>query len=86
MADDNPYYAENPEPTPYSDQAFALMKQEPWPENIALQMDALEKKATGWDLQLFGYVWESYIVSGGEFKEWEEGGVMYEEAQKVEEE
>lgn len=52
--------------TPMVDRAFALLRQQPWPEDIADQLARLEKQARGQDRELFGAVWESYIVQGGE--------------------
>ena len=51
---------------PMTDKALELLRQKPWPEDIADQLEALERKAKGEDKEKFGYVWESYTVQGGE--------------------
>lgn len=48
------------------DKALKLVNTQPWPEDIAEQLEALETQATGEEKELFGDVWESYIVLGGE--------------------
>lgn len=51
---------------PMTDKAFELLRQKPWPDDIGDQLEALERKAKGDDKETFGYVWETYIVQGGE--------------------
>ena len=48
------------------ERAFNLLAAKPWPKDIGDQLERLEKKARGQDKELFGHVWESYIVQGGE--------------------
>lgn len=52
--------------TPYTDKALALVGEQPWPDDIAEQLEALEEKAAGLDLERFAYVWEAFIAAGGE--------------------
>ncbi|KEQ19177.1 hypothetical protein [Endozoicomonas numazuensis] len=61
-----PYQAPPGEKLGPLEKAFNLLAAKPWSEDVGDQLERLEKQAKGRDKELFGDVWESYIVQGGE--------------------